>query len=587
MSLLAILACAIAAFIWGRLRHDIVAVITLLAAVAAGIVPAGHAFDGFANAAVISVGAVLILSRGIQNSGAVDLVVKSIVTGSRSPTLRITSLGGVATALSSFINDVGALALLMPAAIKPRKADGVAPGAILMPLAFASILGGLITLIGTPPNIIIASYRQQTLGKSFGMFDYSWVGVPVAVAGLVFVAAIGWRLIPKERRKPRQTEELFAIDDYLTEARVRPNSKIVGITVIELEEMADKAGIEFVGLIRHGRWITGLGLVYQVLEGDILSLKASPEALTEALKAMDLELMGGITPIEEIKKAGARIVEAVIPPNAVIAGLSTETLRLRSRYSVNLLAVSRRGVPFRARLQSIRLEAGDVLLLQGTDDKLALAQASLGWLPLAERGVTVEQQRSALLAIAIFGLAISTLVAGWTSAPVAFAAGATLMVVTGLVSLDELYESVDWPVIVLLGALIPVGVALETTGATGLIAGSLAQISGLFSPAVTLTAVLVITIVLTNVMNNAATAVVMAPIAIAAAQQSHVHPDAFLMAVAIGASSAFLTPIGHQNNILVMGPGGYHFGDYWRMGLPLEIVIVGLSVPLLLYFWPL
>ena len=572
-------------FIWGRWRYDVVAIGAMLLVAVAGILPVQDVFLGFGHPATLTVAMVLIISRGLLNSGVIDLMAEHVLRPLKSTTGQISIMSLVAAGLSAVMNNVGALALLMPAAIRSAAKAERPPAAILMPLSFASILGGMMTLIGTPPNIIIAAIRSETSGSAFSMFDFTPVGGVVALTGVLFVSVVGWRLIPKQRRARLSAAELFKIEDYVTEAAVSEGSALIDRRLSEVGNEADEKDADLLGVIRSERRLDMRAGSRTFQIGDVLLLEAAPEALERLLKDWGLEA-GGADKHKE-QSSGFSLAEAVVPSRSHLLGRTAAALRLRRRYDVNLVAVSRASEPYRGRLRSFRFRTGDVVLLEGDAENLPEAIAELGLLPLAERDLRVGRPRRALLASGLFIIAITLASLGVLSLPIALGGAALAMILVGLVPVREMYDHIDWPVIVLLGAMIPVGQALEASGTTQLIASSLVTMSAGLPPVVLLTVILVVTMTLSDVINNAATAVVMAPIALTIAQQLGVNPDAFLMAVAVGASSAFLTPIGHQNNALILGPGGYRFGDYWRMGLPLEILIVLVAVPMLLIVWPL
>jgi len=589
IAILALMALILVLFIWGRWRYDLVAFTGLLVAVVLGLVEPAEAFQGFGHPAVVTVAAVLILSGALANSGLISLLTRQIEpAASRDPMVHIGLLGVISATLSAFINNVGALALLMPVAIRSSNKAGRAAGLVLMPLAFMSILGGVVTLIGTPPNIIIANYRAEISGEPFAMFDFAPVGAPVALIGVLFVALVGWRLIPKARRAATKEDSLFDIDDYVTEARVPEEADIIGHGRRQIETLFNEHQASLVGLIRKGQRIHSAVWRGRISAGDILVIEAAPDGINDIVQALGLELVGtGKEVSGELGSGDLAVVEAVVSPGGRIENRTAAGASLRSRYGINLLAVSRQGNPVRGRLQNFRFRAGDVLLLQGQAEQLPAILASLGCLPLAERGIQIGKPERAWASVAIFAAAIGCTSFGLISAPIALGLAAMAMLFLNFTSLREAYDSINWPVIVLLGAMIPIGGALETSGTTDLITDLILGAGNAFSPVLVLTILLIVTMTLSDIVNNAATAVIMAPISVGLADRLSVNPDAFLMAVAIGASCAFLTPIGHQNNTLVMGPGGYHFSDYWRMGLPLEIIIVAVSVPLILVVWPL
>lgn len=585
IAIFGILGSALVFFIWGRWRFDLVAIVVLLAAVLLGIVPPDRAFSGLGHPAVITVACVLILSRALQNSGVMDRVSARLMIATGRPWLHIAALAGLGLVLSAFMNNVGALALLMPVALRTAAASQRSPALILMPLSFGTILGGLMTLIGTPPNIIVASYRASITGEPFAMFDFAPVGVAVALAGLIFVSFIGWRLIPRERRGRRAPEDLFEIRDYITEASVPEDSQLIGRPIQAIERLTEP-NIMVVGLVRGERRILGRPWFERVQANDVLILEADPSSMQKFLEKTDLTLTGHEDELSDLQSDDVGVIEAVVQPGSRLEGVSAHQLSLRASFGINLIAIAREGKAFKERLSRIAFRAGDVVLLQGEAESLHDAVAGLGLLPLAERGLRFGQRPEALRALAIFGAALAAVIFGVLPVHVAFAVAVAACLLLRVVSMRKVYDIVDWPVIMLLGAMIPIGAALEVTGGTDILASALLRLAGDTSPTLILVALIIVTMTLSDLMNNAATAVVMAPIAASLATQLAVNQDAFLMAVAIGASCAFLTPIGHQNNILVMGPGGYKFSDYWRMGLPLELLIVVISIPLIEFVWP-
>ena len=581
----AILGATLVLFIWARWRYDVVAILALLAVVFTGLVPPAEALIGFSHPAVITVAAVLIISRGLQNAGLVDVVVKAISPLRGRENVQIAAQCVVIAVLSSFMNNVGALALMLPVAMRNAYRDGYPPAKSLMPLAFASLLGGLTTLIGTPPNIIIASFRARELGQPFGMFDFSPVGVAVAVAGLLFLVLIGWRLLPIEGRRG-EAEKAFEIEDYITEAHVGEESKAAGMTIAEFEDMTE-AEVSVVGLIRNeDRRLVPAGFA-RIFAGDILVLRGDADALEAAIAAGKLELVGEKEQGRELLRSDkVDLVEAVVSPGSMLIGRTPSSMRLRLIHGVNLLALARQGHQIRDRLSDVRFRSGDVLLLQGPSDDMPDVLSRLQCLPLAERPLGIGRQRRLIYAGGLFVLAVALVVAGVLPVHIAFIAAAAGFVIADVVKPTEIYTSIDWPVIVLLAALFPVGAALDSTGGAALVAGGILKMTEGLGVVWVLLVVLVGTMFISDLINNNATAVLMAPIAMTVASRLGVSADPFLMAVAIGASCAFLTPIGHQSNTLVMEPGGYKFGDYWRVGLPLEVVIAAVALPMILIVWP-
>jgi di/tricarboxylate transporter len=584
-TLFALLAFVFVFLIWGRWRYDLVAFVALLIALLTGLVPKELAFSGFGHPATVIIALVLIVSRGLSNSGAIELVARYLVDSSRKLATHITIMSGLAAALSALMNNVAALALLMPVDIQAAKKAGRSPSLSLMPLSFASILGGMITLIGTPPNIVIAEFRGVALGEPYRMFDFAPVGLACAIVGVAYVALIGWRLLPAERKSADAGKELFELADYVAEVSVPEGSAAIGKQVRDLDELAGKSDIEVIGLVRRGKRKSGLARSVEIKAGDVLVVEASPDSLEEALGNMGLEYVGkgeGTLGRDDLV-----LSEAVVQGSSRLAGRSSMSLRLLYRYRVALVGVSRRGERINQNIRKLILQPGDVLLLLGGDDRLSDTTIRLGLLPLADRGQRVIQRDKAWLAVAIFAAAIVVASMGIVYLPVALGCATALYVLLNIVPIRDVYTSIEWPVIVLLGSMIPIGGALQSTGGTALIAGGIVDLSAGFSPVVVLALLVIVTMTLSDVMNNTATAVIAAPIAVEIATRLEVNPDPFLMGVAVAASCAFLTPIGHKNNTLIMGPGGYRFGDYWRMGLPLEILIIVVSVPAIVFFWPM
>ncbi len=588
IALFALLGAVMYFFISGKVRYDVVALGALILSVLIGVVEAKAAFMGFASSAVITVAAVLIISRGLTNSGAIERIAGILVPKVDSPTLQMSSLILFTGSLSAVMNNVGALALLMPATINAAKRVGKSPSLFLMPLAFASILGGMVTLIGTPSNIIIANLRTDYLGAPYTMFDFSPVGGVVALVSILFITLIGWRFLPKERQAATSAEDLFQIEGYTAEVLAPKSSKEIGTSLFDLDSKAQDYGVHIAGLIRGKRRILSLRPTHVLKPRDILLLEADPADLDKFAHELGFEIKGDIAKDKALfSSEDVLLVEAVVSADSRLITRRVGDLRLSSRYHLNLLGISRQGKTLRKSLKNIIVRTGDVFLLQAERDTYALTLSRLGLLPLAERGLQLGKRDQAVVAVSLLAGAVLLAVFGVIDLTISLMAAAFGMVLARIVPVQDIYEAIDWPVIVLVGAMIPIGGALQTVGATDLMAGWILTLSAGLPLYAILGLVMFATMSLSDVMNNVATAVVMAPVGIAIARALEVNPDAFLMAVAVGASCAFLTPIGHKNNALILGPGGYKFGDYWRMGLPLEILILLVGVPMIMKVWPL
>ncbi|MEO0329531.1 MAG: SLC13 family permease [Pseudomonadota bacterium] len=571
--------------LWGRWRYDLVAFCALLVALICNIVPTSEAFSGFGHPATIIVALVLIVSRGLQNSGAIDLVTRWLVDAGRGINGHITTMASTGAVLSAFMNNVAALALLMPVDMQAAQKAGRSVRATLMPLSFATILGGLVTLIGTPPNIIIAQYRETVVGEPFQMFDFAPVGVLCATAGILFVALVGWRLVPGHNQKVSANISPLSLEGYVAELVVSEKSKAVGQQVRDLYDDANEHDLVILGVVRNNRRLKGFSSSLEIRKNDMLVVDATAEDIDRFRGVFSLEYFGEKTTNE--KAIGdLELTEVLVTPESRIVGNAAIDLRLRARRGVAVLGIARKGRRFSKRVRHEKIRPGDILLLIGPSENLEDSIPWLNVMPLAKRGLQVTQHRRASLAAVIFAVAIGLASFGFLYLAVALAIVVALYVILDLVPIRNVYDYVEWPVIILLGSMIPLGAALEDTGGTQLIAEQIVVLTSGYAPWVILTVLMVVVMTLSDILNNTATAVIGAPVAVDIANRLGVSSDPFLMAVAIAASCAFLTPIGHKNNTLIMGPGGYDFGDYWKMGLPLEILVIGIAVPAIMFFWP-
>ncbi|MBT4228269.1 MAG: SLC13 family permease [Verrucomicrobia bacterium] len=586
-----------ALFAWNKWRYDVVAVIALVALVALDAILGGETsklveepkrvLEGFGHPAVVTVAAVLIISRALRNSGVVDQISRSVMPFTKNQISHILSLSLVVMVLSAFMNNVGALALMLPVALKTAVDRQRSPTILLLPMAFASILGGMMTMIGTPPNIIIASLRAELTGEpAFGLFDFSPVGGLVAIAGLLFIVLVGWRLIPGKSHKKPGMESLFQINDYITEISTPPGCKWIGKTVAEVEKLVGEKMTLF-GFIRKDDKVLPPNPDGVIQEGCRYVVKADPVELQALIEEHDLHLSTEMRHrIDSLKEENTGFTEAIVTAGSPLLGRTRTHLRRRSGNTMTLMAVARQNKPIRKQLKEVVFRVGDVLLLHGKTPEMDDTIADLNLLPLAERELKVGTFSRIGLSVAIFAGAIGLSMTGFPMT-IAFLGAVLAYILCGILPLRDIYREVEWPIIVLLGAMIPVSQAFQSTDCTGLIAESIKGLTGALPPWSMITLVMIVTMCLSDIINNAATAFIMAPIAVGISDTLGLQPDPFLMAVAVGASCAFLTPIGHQCNAMILGPGGYRFGDYWRVGLPLEIVIAILGTPLIVQFWPL
>jgi di/tricarboxylate transporter len=581
----AILIGLMVAFIWGRFRYDLIAALALLAAVFTGIVPHKAAFSGFGDDIVIIVASALVVSAAIERSGVIEALLHRVAPKVTSLQGQVVILVGAVTVLSTFIKNIGALSMMIPVAFQMARRSKAPPSSFLMPMAFGSLLGGLITLVGTSPNIVVSQMREELTGRPFNMFDFTPVGIGIAAAGVAFLA-FGYRLLPRDREATPTMEKALNIKDYMTEARVTATSLVNGKSIGHLSALLDEE-VLVTGLVRNQveRMISLPDLI--LCQGDIVLLEGDPQALERGIRRARLELEGH-NRSTEAKGVDEEIagIEVVIGPKSVLIGQTAKRLALHERFNINLLAVSRSSKRFTERLRDIALRPGDVLVLKGDLVLLPTKLMELGLLPLAGREIRLGNPRRGLVPVVVLAGAMALTAFGLLPVATAFFTAAVLTVLLGSLSLREAYEAIDWPILIMLGALIPVSESIRTTGGADLIAGGLAQLASALPLYGALAMIMVVAMAATPFLNNAATVLVVAPIAVTLAQRLGYSPDAFLMAVAVGAACDFLTPVGHQCNTLVLGPGGYRFGDYWKLGLPLSSIVVLLGVPLILLFWP-
>jgi di/tricarboxylate transporter len=578
-----------AAFVWGRFRYDLVAMVALLSAVLIGIVPADKAFSGFSDDIIAIIASALVVSAAVARSGIVERALKPIAPYLTTKSIQVVVLAGAVAALSGFVKNIGALAMLMPVAFALARKNETSPSVYLMPMAFGSLLGGIVTLVGTSPNILVSRVRQEITGEPFSMFDFTPVGLVLALAGIAFLA-VGWRLLPSNRKGAASIEAAFNLEGYTTEAVVQPKTDTVGKTVGQFEKLSGQ-DVEVLMLVRKGGRRNAPTEKTELRAGDVLLLEGEPEALERVVADAKLKLATASsrkskkevdTPADDLG-----VMEAVVTQDSVLAGSNAQQSKLYHKHHVTLLAVSRAGARIRTQLRSVRLRPGDVVVLRGNLTEMPEALGELGLLPLAERTVSLGSTRRSIMPILVLAVAMLLVALSYLPIAIAFFGTAVVLLLIRSITLKEAYAAVEWPILILIGALIPVSDALRSTGGTELIAALLSQAGDYLNGYTALLLIMAAAMAVTPFLNNAATVLVMGPIAAVFASKLGYRPEPFLMAVAIGAACDFLTPIGHQSNTLVMGPGGYRFGDYWRLGAPLSLLVLIVGVPLIAFFWPL
>lgn len=577
---------AIVAFVWGRFRYDLVALAALAAGLAMGIIPASAAFDGFANDVTVIIACALVVSAAFARSGVIEMAMRGVLPRLRTERSQVPVLTGAVTLLSMATKNVGALAIMMPVALQVARRTGSAPSRLLMPMAFGAMAGGMVTLVGTAPNIIVAEVRQEMLGRPFAMFDYAPVGLGLTALALVFLA-FAYRILPKDRQGAAMMNAALAANAYATEVRAPEDWAPSSLSMTEITRLGD-GQVRIMALIRDGRRRPAPRGNTRVKPGDVLLVEGREEAIEAFLDRTRLRLVRDDRPI--IMEGGAEeilVVEAVIGRNSPLQGQSVRQSDLYGQHGVNLLGVSRSGYALTQHLRTARLNAGDIVLLQGAEQRLPVALQALDLLPLAEREVRLGGVRRKFMPAVVLALAMTLVGFGVLPVSIGFFGAAVVIVMLGGLRMREAYAALDGPLLVLIAALIPVSEAIQSTGGADLIASGLRQVFSGLPGVLAVGGVMLASMAVTPFLNNAATVLIVAPIGATLARQLGYSPDPFLMAVAVGAACDFLTPIGHQCNTLVMGPGGYRFADYPRLGAPLSLLVLLAGPPLILLFWPL
>ena len=571
-------------FIWGRWRYDLIALGSVLTAVLIGVVPAASAFDGFKSDVVVIIAAALVVSAAFERSGIVEVVLRPLLSRLKGEQSQVPALAAATALLSMASKNVGALAILMPVAQQISRRTGTPISRLLMPMSFASLLGGLVTLVGTSTNIIVSQVREQTLGKPFGMYDFAPVGLGLTALGLVFLA-FAYRILPKDRPAQVPLTEALASQSYATEA-VIPDDWDGGPKRVGEIGKASGGVAQVTGIVRTGDRRVQPHANTLVRAGDVLQLEGEADALHKLIADLRWRPHRSDHPLERSKEE-VRSVEAVVGADSVLTGQSVSRLDLQSRFNIKLLAVARSGRRVTQRLRAAPIRPGDILVLRGAESDLSKALTELGALPLADRAVQLGARRPLILPALILAAAMVCVALKLLPVAIAFMIAAVAMVATRAISMREAYASLDGSVLVLIAALTPVSEALQKSGGADLIAANLSIVLLHAPPLAVLGLMMLAAMVCAPFMHNAPTVLILAPVAIGVAHHLKLGPDPLLMAVATGAACDFLTPVGHQCNTLVLGPGGYRFSDYTRLGAPLSLLVIVVGTLLISVFWPL
>ena len=579
-------------FVSEKLRVDVVAMIVLVALVLAGLVSIEEAFSGFASPAVITVWAVFIVSGGLTRSGVADLIARQVVRFAGNNTARLTVLIMLGVGLmSAFMNNIGAVAILLPAVVSVARETKTPPSKLLIPLAWASLMGGNMTMIGTPPNILASGILESYAGlEPFQFFDFLPMGAVVLTAGIIYMLFVGRRLLP-ERTSPGELSETYQIQNYLTEMQVLEGSPLVGKTVQEAD-LDNRFGLNVIHIhVCCQENVTATPESDHWLEpGDELHIEAKPDAILEAQQALNLQPVPDreITPWkEEESRYAFELAEVVLAPNSTLSGKTFKEIDFRSRYGLSILALRHQNQTLFSRLGEVPLTFGDSLLVQGPVENINKLRSDRNLLLLEMPKQEVRRIKKAPIAVMILLGVLLLISTSLLHVSIAMFIGALLMVLTGTLTMDEAYQSIEWKSVFLIAGMLPLGLAMENTGTAQLLANQIINLIGDWGPLAVMMGIFIMTGLLTEVMSNAAATVLAVPIAIDAAMSMGANPHTFVMAIVIAASTSFLMPIGHQVNVLVYGPGGYRFFDYTKVGVWLNLVLLILTALVLPLIWPM
>lgn len=586
---LGILGVAIVLFSSERVRVDVVAMMVMLTLLFTGLISTNEAFSGFSNPAVITIWAIYVVSDALFRTGIADFIGQRIlrVAGKGEGRLIGVLMLTVGT-MSAFMNNIGATAVLLPAVVSIGRKVKLSPSKLLIPLAFGSLLGGVTTLIGTPPNLLASNALAEAGYEPFALFDYTPMGLIIMLVGIAYFVLIGRHLLPD--RAPPKSADLTAdyrVRDYLAELRVQKNSPLIGKTIVGTE-LGEKYDLTIMGLVRGKATRLGVLPDRHVRPGDIFLVKGNLDNIFQVQSILKVTINSQtVVGEEDLTSAEAGLAEVVISQRADFVGKSLREIDFRRRYDLTVLAIRRNEAPISSSLTDIPLQFGDLLLVQGQQDRIDFLGEEGEFLVLGPVTMENRRTRKAPFALAIFLLMIGLVTLGGVHISAAAVLGAVLMVLSGALSQDEAYSAIQWKSVFLIAGMLPMGIAMENSGAAQFLADLIIRWLEGFGPAGVMVGLFILTTIITEFMSNAAAAVLVAPIAISSAVSLGVDPRAFVMGVGIAASNSFMFPIGHQASILVYGPGGYRFFDYTRVGLPLTILVWVLMIIFLPFFWPL
>jgi di/tricarboxylate transporter len=599
---LSVLVIAIILFATEKLRVDVISMMVLLSLLLLGLVDIDEAFSGFSSPAVITVWAIYIVSAGLFRTGVADFIGQRIlsVAGSSEPRLIGVIMLAVGT-MSAFMNNIGATAMLLPAVSSIARRVKTSPSKLLIPLSFGSLLGGVTTLIGTPPNLLVSNALYEANLQPFGLLDYAPMGLIIMFSGIVYMVVAGRHLLPARQGTTDLTGS-YQVRDYLTEVRVQPGSPLVNKTVVEsrfgqdydlniVSRRGNQLRLPDPGKRRlpssNRRRLT-MRRDERIQEGDVLVVRGNLDTILKIKERQGLEIVPDVELSDaELTTEETAIAEVLIPTRSELVGKSLKEIAFRDKYNLTVLALWRHGEPIRRKLADAPLDFADVLLVQGRRDRINLLRTDPNFLLLEPVELETRRTHKAPLALGIFGIMLGSVIIGWLHISAAAVLGAILMVLTRCLTMEEAYEAIEWKSVFLIAGMLPMGVAMGKTGTAQFLADHIIAIVGSLGPQMIMVGLFILTTIVTEFMSNAAAAVLVAPIAISAALGLGADPRAFVMGVGIAASNSFLFPIGHQANVLIFGPGGYKFFDFTRVGLPLTLLIWLLLILFLPVIWPL